>query len=122
MTLRHHGPFGLEHGLSRATQRGETLLQQGHRLSGLKSWNIRAAAESTVRRYIPSVWYQIDTNTLFGDSIGDEGCRSTTSVSMADFTDLNDVSPDNHTRLTNLSAAEHEQLEDYMKKLDEEIQ
>jgi hypothetical protein len=41
---------------------------------------------------------------------------------MADFTDLNDVSPDNHTRLTNLSAAEHEQLEDYMKKLDEEIQ
>jgi hypothetical protein len=35
--------------------------------------------------------------------------------------DLNDVFPDSDTKLTNLSP-EHEELEDYMKKLDEEFQ
>jgi hypothetical protein len=40
---------------------------------------------------------------------------------MADSKDLNSVSLDNNTRLTNLSVAEHEKLEDYKKKLDEEF-
>ena len=41
---------------------------------------------------------------------------------MADSKDLNSASPNSDTRLTNLSAAEHENLEDDMKKMDEEIQ
>jgi hypothetical protein len=41
---------------------------------------------------------------------------------MADSNDLNDVSANNDTRLTNLSAAEHKKLEDDMKKLDGKIQ
>jgi hypothetical protein len=36
--------------------------------------------------------------------------------------DHNNVSPDINTRLTNLSAADDEKLEDYMKRLDEEFQ
>jgi hypothetical protein len=43
------------------------------------------------------------------------------SASMADSKDLNDVSPDRDTRLTNLSTAEHEELEHYMKKWEEEF-
>lgn len=38
---------------------------------------------------------------------------------MADSKDLVDVSPDNDTILANLSAAEHEELEYYMKKWEE---
>jgi hypothetical protein len=41
---------------------------------------------------------------------------------MANSKDLNSVSPNSDTRLTNLSITEHKQLEDGMKKLDEEIQ
>ena len=41
---------------------------------------------------------------------------------MADSKDLNSASPNSDTRLTNLSAAEHENLKDDMKKMDEEIQ
>jgi coenzyme F420-reducing hydrogenase delta subunit len=43
---------------------------------------------------------------------------------MADFEGLNDVSLDNNTRLSieNLSADEQKKFEDYMKKLDEEVQ
>jgi hypothetical protein len=41
---------------------------------------------------------------------------------MANSKDLNGVSPNSDTRLTNLSTAEHKKLEDDMKKLDEEIQ
>ena len=41
---------------------------------------------------------------------------------MVDYKDLNDVSLYNDTRSTNLSVVEHEELEDYMKKLDEEFQ
>jgi hypothetical protein len=41
---------------------------------------------------------------------------------MADSKDLNSVSSVNNTRLTNLSDAKHKELEDYMKKLDEEFQ
>jgi hypothetical protein len=40
---------------------------------------------------------------------------------MADSKDLNGVSPNSDTRLTNLSAAEHKKLENDMKTLDEEI-
>jgi hypothetical protein len=40
------------------------------------------------------------------------------SVCMVGLKDLNDVSLDNNTRLTNLSATEHE---DYMKKVEEEF-
>ena len=39
---------------------------------------------------------------------------------MADSKDLNRASPNNSTRLTNLSAAEHKRLENDMKKIDEE--
>jgi hypothetical protein len=41
---------------------------------------------------------------------------------MADSKDLNGASPNSNTRLTNLSAAEHERLKDDMKKIDEEVQ
>jgi hypothetical protein len=41
---------------------------------------------------------------------------------MTDFKDLNDVSPDMDTRLINLSAAKHEELEVFRKKVDEEFQ
>jgi hypothetical protein len=41
---------------------------------------------------------------------------------MADSKDLNSASPNSDTRLTNLSAVEHENLKDDMKKMDEEIQ
>jgi hypothetical protein len=41
---------------------------------------------------------------------------------MDDSKDLNSASPNSDTRLTNLSAAEHENLKDDMKKIDEEIQ
>jgi hypothetical protein len=37
----------------------------------------------------------------------------------ADSKDLNDVSPDIDTRLTNLSISKHEELEDYRNKVDE---
>jgi hypothetical protein len=40
---------------------------------------------------------------------------------MPDSKDLNDVSPDSDTILVNLSATEHEELEYYMKKWDEEV-
>jgi hypothetical protein len=41
---------------------------------------------------------------------------------MADSKDLNGISPNSETRLTNLLAAEHKKLDDDMKKMDEEIQ
>ena len=41
---------------------------------------------------------------------------------MADSKDLNSASPNSDTRLTNLSAAELENLKDDMKKIDEEVQ
>jgi hypothetical protein len=40
---------------------------------------------------------------------------------MVDYKDLNDVSLYNDTRSTNLSVVEHEELEDYIKKWDEEF-
>jgi hypothetical protein len=40
---------------------------------------------------------------------------------MANSKDFNDVSLDSGTRLANLSIAEHDELEDYMKNLDEEF-
>jgi hypothetical protein len=43
------------------------------------------------------------------------------STAMADSKDLNDVSPDSDTRLTNLSTAEREELEYYLKKWEEEF-
>jgi hypothetical protein len=43
-------------------------------------------------------------------------------ASMVDSKDLNDVSRDIDTRLTNLSAAKYEELEDFRKKVDEEVQ
>jgi hypothetical protein len=43
------------------------------------------------------------------------------SVSMSDSKGLNDVSLDSDTRLTNLSAIEHEELKEYIKKWDEEF-
>ena len=42
-------------------------------------------------------------------------------VSMVDYKDLNDVSLYNDTRSTNLLVVEHEELEDYIKKWDEEF-
>jgi hypothetical protein len=41
---------------------------------------------------------------------------------MADSKDINGVSPNIDTRLTNLSAVEHKKLQDDMKKVDEDIQ
>jgi hypothetical protein len=41
---------------------------------------------------------------------------------MADSKDLNRASPNNDTRLTNLSVAEHKRLEDDMNKIDKEVQ
>jgi hypothetical protein len=41
---------------------------------------------------------------------------------MDDSKYLNGASPNSNTRLTNLSAAEHERLKDDMKKIDEEVQ
>jgi hypothetical protein len=41
---------------------------------------------------------------------------------MADSKYLNSASPNSDTRLTNLSAAEHNRLEDDMKKIDKEVQ
>jgi hypothetical protein len=41
---------------------------------------------------------------------------------MADYKGINSASPNNDTRLTNLSATEHKNLEDDMEKMDEEIQ
>ena len=43
------------------------------------------------------------------------------TASMVGSKDLNDVSPNNDTRLINSSATKHKKLEDYMKKLDEEV-
>jgi hypothetical protein len=42
-------------------------------------------------------------------------------ASMANSKDFNDVSLDSDTRLANLSIAEHDELEDYMKNWDEEF-
>jgi hypothetical protein len=41
---------------------------------------------------------------------------------MANSKDLNGVSPNRDTRLTNLSTAKHKKIKDHTKKLDEEIQ
>jgi hypothetical protein len=64
---------------------------------------------------------QIDANILFGDSAGDEVADLQNQAYMADSKDLNGASPNNNTRLTNLSAAQHKKLEDDMKKIDEEV-
>jgi hypothetical protein len=65
---------------------------------------------------------QIDTNILFGNSAGDGVVDLKNQAYMANSKDLNNASPNSDTRLTNLSAAEHENLKDDMKKMDEEIQ
>jgi hypothetical protein len=65
---------------------------------------------------------QKGANILFGDSIGDEVADLQNQAYMADSKYLNSASPNSDTRLTNLSAAEHENLKDNMKKMDEEIQ
>jgi hypothetical protein len=65
---------------------------------------------------------QKGVNILFGDSAGDEVADLQNQAYMRDSKDLNSASPNSNTRLTNLSAAEHENLEDDMKKMDEEIQ
>lgn len=41
---------------------------------------------------------------------------------MVDSNDRNNFSSDNNTRLTNSSVVKNKELEDYMKKLDEEFQ
>jgi hypothetical protein len=76
----------------------------------------------TNRALEPQIVRVAGANTLFGVSSRDEGCRSTKSASTDDSKDINDVSPDRDTRLTNLSTTEHEKLEDYMKTWDEEFQ
>jgi hypothetical protein len=43
------------------------------------------------------------------------------SASMADSKDLNNISPESDTMLTNLSSAEREKSKDYMKKWNEEF-
>jgi hypothetical protein len=65
---------------------------------------------------------QKGVNILFGDSAGDEVADLQNQAYMADSKDLNSASPNSDTRLTNLLAAEHENLKDDMKKMDEEIQ
>jgi hypothetical protein len=65
---------------------------------------------------------QKGTNILFGDSAGDEVEDLQNQAYMADSKDLNRASPNNSTRLTNLSAAEHKRLKDDMKKINEEVQ
>jgi hypothetical protein len=65
---------------------------------------------------------QIGANILFGDSAGDEVADLQNQAYIADSKDLNSASPNNDTRLTNLSTAEHENLKDDIKKMDEEIQ
>jgi hypothetical protein len=64
---------------------------------------------------------QKGANTLFGDSAGEEVGDLQNQAYMADSKDLNSASPNNGTRLTNLSAAEHKRLKDDMKKIDEEV-
>jgi hypothetical protein len=61
---------------------------------------------------------EIGANILSGNSVGDEGCRSTNQTYMVDFKNLNGAFPNSNTRLTNLSVTEHKKLEDDMKKLD----
>jgi hypothetical protein len=56
---------------------------------------------------------QIDVNTLFGDSAGDEVADLQNQAYMADSKDINSASPNSDTRLTNLLAAEHKRLEDH---------
>jgi hypothetical protein len=41
---------------------------------------------------------------------------------MADSKDRNNFASDNNTRLTNSSVVKNKELDDYMKKLDEEFQ
>jgi hypothetical protein len=77
---------------------------------------------STTRRFILVFAHEIGANTLFGDSAGTKVADLQNQAYMANSKDLNSVSPNSDTRLTNLSAAEHKKLEDDMKKLDEEIQ
>jgi hypothetical protein len=48
----------------------EPLMQQGRRPSSLGPWTVRTAAEGTVSRYTPSVWWpnrrqQVDKNRLW---------------------------------------------------------
>jgi hypothetical protein len=64
---------------------------------------------------------QIGANTLFGDSAGDDVADLQNQAYMVDSKDLNSASSNSDIRLTNLSAAEHKRLEDYMKKIDEEV-
>jgi hypothetical protein len=63
----------------------------------------------------------MDANTLFGDSAGDDVADLQNQAYMVDSKDLNSASSNSDIRLTNLSAAEHKRLEDYMKKIDEEV-
>jgi hypothetical protein len=65
---------------------------------------------------------QISANILFGDSARDKVADLQNQAYMVDSKDLNGASPNSNTRLTNLSAAEHERLKDDMKKIDEEVQ
>jgi hypothetical protein len=65
---------------------------------------------------------QIGANILLATLMGTKVADLQKSASMADCKDLNGVSPNSDTRLTNLLVGEHKKLEDDMKKMDEEIQ
>jgi hypothetical protein len=67
----------LYRGPSGRTQNEEPLPRPYRGPSGPIPWIVRASAESTDRWFIPVFGDQIDANTLFGDSAGDQVSRFT---------------------------------------------
>jgi hypothetical protein len=67
--------------------------------------------------YTPSIWHP-DWRQHWGTNVAD----LQNQAYIANSKDLNGISPNNNTRLTDLSIAEHNKLENDMKKMDEEIQ
>jgi hypothetical protein len=69
------------------------------------------------------IWHSEKASTYFlATPLGNEVADLQNQAYMADSKDLSSASPNSDTRLTNLLAAEHENLKDDMKKMDEEIQ
>lgn len=76
-----------------------------------RSLTVHAAIKGTVRWYTPNDWCP---HRLRWTKVA----YLQNQASMADSKDLNDVSPNNDTKLANLSVVEHKKLEYDIKKYD----
>lgn len=106
----------------RPAQRANRPARDQRRLAPVaRSRTSRAPTESTVRLFYLVFGTTSEPVHFLVIPLGAKIANLQKSVSMSDSKGLNDVSLDSDTRLTNLSAIEHEELKEYIKKWDEEF-